>query len=451
MKNENKYDIVIIGGSASGFTAAYTAKVIYKDKSILLIKNESKTLIPCAIPYLAATLESCDKDLMPYALLSNQGVKVVIDDVVDVDRNNKKVVTASGNSYEYDKLILATGSLPFVPSSIEGTSLKNVFKVSKRYEEVEALQKALRGANKIVIIGGGFIGVELADDLSNLKKDVTIVEMLPHCLLLNFDEEFAIKAEDELKRKGIKVITGRTVKKIYGKEEAEWVELEGGEKIDADLVVFSVGYRPNIELAKKIGLKIGYYGILVDEFMRTSDPNIFAIGDVTEKRHFFLGKTVSIMLASIACQEARVAVVNLYGVKVSKKMSGQVGAFSTKVGDLALVCIGVTESLAKKENIEYIVGRSKVVNRHPAYLPGASETELKLMFLKDGTLIGAQASCVCDEVAELVNAIAIAIQNKMKIDEIITMQYGSHPRLSASPVVNPVIMAALDAYRQFQL
>jgi len=448
MENQNKYDIVIIGGSASGFTAALTAKMLYKDKAVLLLKSEDKTLIPCGIPYLAATLESCDKDLMPYALLTNQGVKVVIDEVVDVDRNGKKVITASGNSYEYEKLILATGSLPFVPSSIEGVNLKNVFKVYKRYEEVEALQKALRSANKVVIIGGGFIGVELAEDLSNIKKDVTIVEMLPHCLLLNFDEEFAIKAEEKLKQRGIKIITGRTVKKIYGKEKVEGIELENGEKISADVVVVSVGYRPNTELAKKIGLRIGDYGVLVDEFMRTSDPNIFAVGDVAEKRHFLFGKPTSIMLASIACQEARVAVMNLYGARVSKRISGQIGVFSTKISDLALACVGITESLAKKENIEYVVGRSKVVNRHPPYLAGASETELKLIFLKDGTLIGAQASCACNEVAELVNAVAIAIQNKMKIDEVITMQYGGHPKLSASPVVNPVIMAALDAYRQ---
>jgi NADH oxidase (H2O2-forming) len=232
------------------------------------------------------------------------------------------------------------------------------------------------------------------------------------------------------------------------KKKAEGVELENGEKIPADVVVVSIGYRPNIELAKKISLRIGDYGVLVDEFMRTNDPNIFAVGDMTEKRHFLFGKPTPIMLASIACQEARVAVMSLYGAKVSKRMSGQVGVFSTKIGDLALACVGVTESLAKKENVEYVVGRSKVVNRHPAHLPGASETELKLIFLKDGTLIGAQASCTCDEVAELVNTIAIAVQNKMKIDEITTMQYGGHPRLSASPVVNPVIMAALDAYRQ---
>ncbi|MEM0076587.1 MAG: FAD-dependent oxidoreductase [Thermoproteota archaeon] len=446
---KDKYDVVIVGGGASGFTAALTAKMLYKDKSILLIKSESKTLIPCAIPYLAATIESCNKDLMPYPLITDQGVKVIIDDVTNIDRNNKKVITASGGSYEYEKLILATGSLPFVPSSIEGTNLKNVFKVYKRYEEVEDLQKALRGANKIVIIGGGFIGVELADDLSNLKKDITIVEMLPHCLLLNFDEEFAIKAEEELKQKGIKIITGRTVKKIYGKEKAEGVELENGEIIDADVVVVSVGYRPNLELAKKIGLRVGDYGVIVDEFMRTSDPDIFAVGDITEKRHFLSGKSMSVMLASIACQEARVAVMSLYGAKVSKKISGQVGVFSTKIGNLVLACAGVTESLAKKENIEYVVGRSKVVNRHPANLPGASEIVLKLIFLKDGTLIGAQALGTSNEVAELVNATAIVIQNKMKIDEVVIMQYGGHPMLSASPAVNPVVMAALDAYNKF--
>lgn len=449
MKTENRYDLIIIGGGAGGFTAALTAKMLYKDKSILLIKSESKTLIPCAIPYLAATIESCDKDLMPYPLIVNQGVKVVIDEVVDVDRKNKKVVTASGSSYEYEKLFLATGSLPFVPSSIQGTNLKNVFKVYKKYEEVEALQLALRDANKVVIVGGGFIGMELADDLTNLKKDITIVEMLPHCLLLNFDEEFAVKAEEKLKRKGVKIITSNSVRKIYGNEKVEGVELESGEKIPADVVVISVGYRPNVELAKKIGLKIGDYGVAVDEFMRTSDPNIFAIGDIAEKRNFFSGKPTSIMLASIASQEARVAVMNLYGAKISKRISGQVGAFSTKFEDLALACVGFTENLAKRENIEYVVGRSKVVNRHPASLPGASETEVKLLFLKDGTLIGAQASCACNEVAELVNVAALAIQNRMKIDEIITIQYGGHPKLSASPAVNPIAMAALDAYRHF--
>jgi NADPH-dependent 2,4-dienoyl-CoA reductase/sulfur reductase-like enzyme len=165
---------------------------------------------------------------------------------------------------------------------------------------------------------------------------VTIVELLPHCLLLNFDEEFAVKVEEQLKRKGVKIITGRAIKRIYGKERVEGVELDTGEKVVADLVVISTGYRPNTKLAEKIGLKIGAYGIAVDDYMRTSDPDIFAVGDCAEKRYFLLGEPTPLLLASIACQEANVAIMNLYGAKTTKGTNGWAGTFVTKVGDLVL-------------------------------------------------------------------------------------------------------------------
>jgi len=219
-----------------------------------------------------------------------------------------------------------------------------------------------------------------------------------------------------------------------------------GEKIVADLVVISTGYRPNTKLAEKIGLKIGAYGIAVDDYMRTSDPDIFAVGDCAEKRHFLLGEPTPLLLASIACQEANVAIMNLYGAKTTRGTNGWAGAFVTKVGDLVLGCTGVTESFAKKRNLAYVVGRSKVINRHPAWFPGGCEIELKLIFLKDGTLIGAQGASTCHEVAEMINALSIALQNKMRIDEIITTEFASHPKLTASPLANPVVVAALDAF-----
>jgi NADPH-dependent 2,4-dienoyl-CoA reductase/sulfur reductase-like enzyme len=439
------YDIVIVGGGAGGLAAAFAAKRLYREKSILMITRESKAVIPCAIPYVPHLIESCDKALLPYDSLAKLGVDIVADEVVDVDRKSKRVITASGKAYGYDKLLLAIGGLPSVPP-IDGVTLKNVVTIYKGYEKVVELQKMLRSANKIVIVGGGFVGVELADDLADLKKDVTIVELLPHCLLLNFDEEFAVKAEGQLKRKGVKIITSRAVKRIYGKERVEGVELDTGEKIVADLVVISTGYRPNTKLAEKIGLKIGAYGIAVDDYMRTSDPDIFAVGDCAEKRHFLLGEPTPLLLASIACQEANVAIMNLYGAKTTRGTNGWAGAFVTKVGDLVLGCTGVTESFAKKRNLAYVVGRSKVINRHPAWFPGGCEIELKLIFLKDGTLIGAQGASTCHEVAEMINALSIALQNKMRIDEIITTEFASHPKLTASPLANPVVVAALDAF-----
>jgi NADPH-dependent 2,4-dienoyl-CoA reductase/sulfur reductase-like enzyme len=443
--DENKYDIVIVGGGASGVPAALRARRLYKDKSVLLITKEHKAAIPCAIPYVPYSIENCDRALLPYDALIRLGVNIVVDEVVDVDRKDKRVVVASGKIYGYDKLILAVGGRPSVPP-IDCVNLKNVVVVYKGYEKVVELQRSLRDASKIVIIGGGFVGVELADDIANLRKDVTIVEMLPHCLLLNFDEEFAVKAEEQLKQKGVKIITGRTVKRIYGKERAESVELDNGESLPVDLVVIASGYRPDVELAKKIGLNIGSHGIIVDEYMRTSDPDIFAIGDCAEKRHFLLEEPVPFLLASIACQEANIAVMNLYGARTVKRMKGWCGTFVTKVGDLVLGCTGVTESFAKRKNLVYVVGKSKVVNRHPSWFPGGCEIELKLIFLKDGTLVGAQGSSTCHEVAEIINALSIAVQNKMKVDEVIAMEFASHPKLTASPGANPIVMAALDAF-----
>jgi len=441
----SRYDIVVVGGGAGGFTAAQTAKTVYKDKSVLLITKEAKAVIPCAIPYVAFTIDSCDKMLMPYDVLRKLGVDIVVDEVVDVDRKGKRVVTASGKSFEYGKLILAVGGAPSAPP-IEGLNLKNVYMVYKGYEKVAELQKALREVKRVVIIGGGFIGVELADDLSELKKDVTIVEILPHCLLLNFDEEFAAVAEEELRKKGVRIVTGRTVKRVLGKEAAEGVELDNGERIPADLVIVATGYRPSTELAKKIGLRVSEYGIVVDDYMRTSDPDILAVGDCTEKKHFLLGTPTPALLASIACQEARIAILNLYGVRMSRRTEGWVGAFVTKIGNLVLGASGATERFAKQRNLEYVTGKAKAINRHPAWLPGGCEVEVKLVFLKSGTLIGAQVAGYCNEAAELANALALAVQNKMRIDEIIAMQFGTHPKLTASPISTPVILAALDAY-----
>ena len=440
-----RYDIVIVGGGAGGFTVALTAKTIYKEKSVLLVTKEEKIVIPCAIPYVVKTIESLDRALLPFDSLRKLGVDIVVDEVVDVDRKEKIVVTASGKRFGYDKLILALGGEPITPP-IEGADLKRVYRVYKGYAPVLELQKALREANRVVIIGGGFVGAELADELADAGKSVTVVEMLPHCLLLNFDEEFATRAEEELRKKGVKIITNATVKRIIGRDAVEAVELSTGEVIQADTVVIATGYRPSTKLAEKIGLAVSRYGIVVDSYMRTSDPDIFAVGDCAEKRHFLFGEPTPAQLASIACQEARVAVLNLYGPQTSRRLDGWVGAFVTKIGNLVIGAVGTTERIAKASGIDCVVGRAKAVNRHPTWLPGGCEIDVKLLFMRNGLLIVAQEAGYCNEVAEIINALSMAIQNRMRIDEIITMQFATHPKVTYSPVANPVILAAIDAY-----
>ena len=443
-----RYDILIVGGSAAGYTAALTAKKLYPDKKVLMIRAVGKPPIPCAIPYLAATIEACDRNLLPDKPLKDLGVEVVEDRVTEIDRSSKVVRTASGASYGYDKLILATGALPFVPPSIKGADLEGVYTIIKDYNVLMKLQEAIRRAEKIVIVGGGFIGVELADDLSNLQgKKVTIVEMLPHCLLLNLDEEFAVEAEERLKAKGVEIITGKAVRSIYGSGKAEGVELSDGTRIPADVVVICVGVKPNVELASRAGLKIGESGaIAVDEYMRTSDPDIFAIGDCAEKRSFFTGKPKPLYLASVACHEARVAVFNLYGLRMMKSSSGYVGAFLTVIGGRAFGVAGLTEREAKREGLDVVVGSAEVPNRHPGLLPGATKTRIKLIFAKDsGTLVGAEASGG-PEVAELTNLLALAVQTRSTVTDLLTLQYGTQPMLTASPVSYYVVAAAFNAY-----
>ncbi|RLI23901.1 pyridine nucleotide-disulfide oxidoreductase [Candidatus Bathyarchaeota archaeon] len=446
--SDGKFDVVIVGGGAGGYTAALTVKKLYPDISVLLVRKDSYALIPCAIPYLCATIEACNRNLLPDAPLKKAGVEILIDEVVDIDLTNKLVKTAEGREIGYGKLILATGSSPVVPRSIKGTDLEGVYTVVKSFKAMERLQDAVRKAERITIVGGGFIGVEFADDLANLKKKITIVELLPHCLMLNFDEEFAVEAEDELRAKGVDVITNARVESIVGDGKVEAVRLADGREIPSDVVIMAVGARPNSELAKKAGLKIGERGaIVVDEYMRTSNPDVLAVGDCAEKRSFFTGKPVNLMLASIACYEARVAGINLFDIRIPKPIRGVVGIFLTYINGKAFGAAGLTESMARREGFQVESSVVKVPNRHPGILPGARETKLKLVFSKQsGLLLGAEASGG-EDVAELVNFLGLAIQNRMNAKEISILQYGTQPFLTPSPVGYPPVVAALNTVK----
>ena len=446
---KDAYDVIVVGGGAAGYTAALTLKTLRNDLDILLIRADERAQVPCAIPYLAATLETCDKNILPDEPLKKLGVEIVVDEVLDIDREAKTIETAKGLKFKYRKLILATGSTPSTPP-IKGINLKGVYKIIKKWEVLQELQKAVREAEKIVIIGGGFIGVELADDLSNLKKDITIIEILPHCLLLNLDEEFAVKVEEILKSKGVKIMTNCRAEAILGKEKVEAVRLSDGRTIPADVVIVAVGVRPNTSLAEKVGLKIGERGIAVDEYMRTSDPNIYAIGDCAEKRSFFTGTPTPALLASVAAFEARVVAANIAGLRLPRTVLGVVGVFLTNIGGEAFGAAGLTESIAKRMGFDVIVGRAETVDKHPGTLPGARKTEVKLIFSKDGGYLLGGEACGGSCVGEFVNLIGLAIQRHMTLYDLYTMQYGTHPLLTPSPVAYPIVTAALNAYKKLK-
>ncbi|MBE9500803.1 MAG: FAD-dependent oxidoreductase [Chloroflexi bacterium] len=431
-------DVVIIGGSAAGPQAAMVATRHYMIDSILVIRREEKVLVPCGIPYIFGTLGSPDKNLMPDTVLGD--AELMVDEATGIDRSSQTVSTAGGETIGYKKLVLAIGSRPVVPP-IPGAELENVFTVKKDVDYLQQLQQVLAGAQDLVVIGGGFIGVEFADECRKLGLNVTIVELLPHCLQLVCTEDLCARAEEKLREAGIRVITGNAVKSILGDGKVEGVELSDGERLKADVVIIGIGVTPNTELAREAGLEIGELrGIKVDEYMMTTDPNIFAAGDCAEKFSFFTGKPIGLRLASIATAEARIAVTNLFEQR--RKNRGAMGVFSTKIGDLAVAVAGLHERAAAEAGFDIITGESAAVDKHPGSMPGAAQLSVRLVFERQsGRLLGGEI-WGGSTAAEIANTLAALISQGVTAEDVTFLQVGTHPAFTASPLASQIVNAA---------
>ncbi|MEJ2209447.1 MAG: FAD-dependent oxidoreductase [Anaerolineae bacterium] len=441
MKN---IDVLVIGGSAAGIPAATTAKRHYPDKTVALVRQENQVPVPCGIPYVFGTLESPEQNLIPDGAVTGSGTELIVDRVTSLDREAHTVTTAGGQTIGYKKLILATGSKPTVPP-LPGHDLDGVFAVEKDIDYLHRLSDRMDEAGEVVIIGGGFIGMEMADECrkrGNLR--ITVVEILPHCLFLAFDEGLCKRVEEVLTKVGIDLRTNAKAEAIVGNGKVEGVRLNTGETLPADMVLFGIGTRPNVDLARAAGLELGAFGaIAVDRHMRTSDPDVLAVGDCCEKLNFFTGKPSALRLASIATAEARIAGANVFELR--RENPGTIGVFSTKLNGLAMGIAGMGQKAAEEAGIDYVIGQAEAVDKHPGSMPGAQPLRVKLIFRRySGVLIGGQVCCG-DTTGEFVNLIAACIQARMHADQIAMFQMGTHPALTASPIAYQLVNAAEQA------
>jgi NADPH-dependent 2,4-dienoyl-CoA reductase/sulfur reductase-like enzyme len=433
-------EILIIGGNVGGSAASITTRHHYPQKETLLVRQEPKAVIPCGIPYIFGTLGSVDKDLRPDAMLEKAGVKFAFERVEALDLARQTVQTSAGE-IGYERLIVATGSVPArVP--IPGIEKDGVFAVSKEFAHLEAMRQRLQTATQVVVIGGGFIGIEFADEIQKLGgKTVTILEVLPHCLSLAYDEEFCVEMEAALQAHGVRIRTGVKVAEILGEGRVEAVRLADGAEIPAEVVILAVGAVPNVELAKAAGLKLGSTGgIAVDRAMATSHQHVFACGDCVEKVSFFGGRPSTLRLATIAAMEARIAGANLYGNR--REHIGTVGVSATSAGSFVLGVAGLTETAAKQNGYDAVAGVVEGPNRHPGVMPGSVPTKLKLVFdRRSGVLLGGQARGG-ESVGEMINLVAACIQQRMTADQVAIFQMSTQPTLTASPGTYPLVNAA---------
>ena len=204
-----------------------------------------------------------------------------------------------------------------------------------------------------------------------------------------------------------------------------------------------MGYRPATAIAEKAGMRINEMGFIkVDEYMRTDNPDIFAVGDCAEKRDFVTGKPRLIMLASTACREARIAGMNLYRLSTLKTSGGTIAVFSTAIGKTAFGAAGLTESMARREGFEIVTDTFEGVDKHPGTLPGAHKEIVKLIVAKEsGVVLGGEV-VAGSGTGELTNLIGLAVQHRMTVNSILTAQIGTHPLLTAAPTAYPLIKAA---------
>lgn len=378
--------VIVIGGGAAGAScAARLRRLDEKAEIIILEKTNEISIANCGLPYYISEVIA-DRDQMlvstPAKFKNWFNIDVRLDSEV-VEIKEKSVVLKSGEELSYDKLVLTPGANPVIPP-FEGMDYTKVFTV-RTLEDADRIKNyvALNHSKKAVIVGGGFIGVEMAENLVEMGLKVTLAELADQ-ILTPYDAEIAAAAHNEMRAKGVNLILSDGVKRF----ENNKVILNSGREEEFDFIIMAIGVKPEIELAKKAGLKTNR-GIVVDERMQTSNPNIYAAGDSVEIKDFVTDDYTMIPLAGPANRQGRIIADNIAGLNSVYKKSQ--GTSVIKVFGLTIAGVGNNEKQLKSKGKAYwktyIYGRS-----HAGYYPNSTLTLYKLLFASDGKILGAQAA-----------------------------------------------------------
>jgi len=438
-------DVLVIGGGPAGSVCAMTAKMNFPDKEVAVVREFELQMVPCAIPYVfSETLGSTENNLVSCGPAKTFGITTIVGKVNSID-TEKKIARMEGEEIHFDKLVLATGSKPFVHASLEhGLEVEGVFTVPKNVDYIDKMHDYVKEKQRMIVVGTGFIGIEMAMEFAESGKEVTVVGGSKHILKNSFDPEIAIKAEEIMLAAGVHYVGEDRVTRIIDTEgKVGGVQLKSGKILEAEVVVLATGYKANTELAEKAHMKFGHYGgIWVDEYMRTENHDIFAVGDCAMRRHFITKEQSKIMLASTSAAEGRIAGSSLYGIKYLKHFSGTIAIFSTVVGDVAFSSAGVTYTEAISGNADVVQSAFEGSNRHPANMPGARKQYVKLIAMRNGGQIVGGQIIGGKESGEMINMIGLMIENEMTVYQVMTMQVSTQPKLTASPPMYPIVVAA---------
>ncbi len=441
--------LLIVGGVAGGASAAARSRRLSEDAEIVLFeRGPDVSFANCGLPYFIGGEIAERKKLLvttPELLRSRFKLDVRTGSSVEsIDREAKKVRVRdldSGREYDetYDKVILATGAAPFRPS-IPGVDLPGVFTLRNLQDTDHIKERVDRGVKQVVLLGGGFISLELAENFVRLGISTTVVEKNDQ-ILTPFDKEMTQPIVEELASRGVKLLLGQSAEALEQTAEGLVVCLDSGKRLPAQLVIFGIGVRPENKLAVDAGLEVGPRGgIRVNDHLRTSDPNIYAVGDAIEVKDAVAGDPTQVPLAGPANRQGRIAADNIFGRSV--KYRGTQGTAIVGVFDRTAAMTGASEKVLRRANRPF---RKVYVHptHHAGYYPGAEAMTLKLLFdPTTGQVLGAQG-VGGSGVDKRIDVLAVAIQAGMTVFDLEEMELAYAPQYGSAK--DPINMAGFVA------
>ncbi len=442
--------IVIIGGVAGGASAAARARRHSEAAHIIIIeRGPDVSFANCGLPY---HIGGEIPDRAELALQTPESLRKLLNldvrtltEALAVDRAAKQVrvrsLTEGSESFiAYEKLILAPGASPLRPP-LPGIDSPLVHTL-RNMQDMDRIKAAAASVESVAIIGAGFIGLEMAEQLHHIGKRVSVIELQPQ-VLPQLDAEMVRPLEDALREKGVELILGDGIEGFEASSSGISAKLKSGKSLTTGLVILSIGVRPENGLAKDAGIELGARGhIVVDKYQRTSDPNIYAVGDVCETEDPILGKRAAIPLGGPANRQGRTAADHIFLGDKALPYPGSIGTAIVRVFDDAAGIVGWSETRLKAEGVSY---QTVTVNgaSHASYFPGAETITLKLLWSpQDGRVLGAQASGK-DGVDKRLDVIATAIRGRLTIDDLAHLELAYAPPFgSAKDVINVAGFAA---------
>ncbi len=442
---------LIIGGVAGGATVAARLRRLDENAEIVLIeRGQYVSYANCGLPYyIGDTIQDRNNlfvqsikgltDRYRIEIRAEQEVTKILTTSKQVEIKNR--ITGEIYTDSYDKLVLSPGAEPLRPR-IEGIESGRIFTLRNvpDTDRIKAYVNATRPRSAIVV-GGGFIGLEMAENLRTLGLTVSIVEMANQ-VMAPLDYSMAAIVHQHLMAKGVRLVLEDGVARFEEKGDGLCLHLSSGKQMETDFVVLSIGVRPETKLAKEAGLAIGSLGgIEVNAYMQTSDPDIYALGDAVEVRHLVTGKPALIPLAGPANKQGRIVANNLV-LGNRQTYEGTMGTSIAKVFDLTVATAGANAKLLKKEGIPYQSSYTHGVS-HAGYYPGALPLSVKILFdPTDGRLLGAQV-VGADGVDKRIEMLAQVIQRKGTVYDLAELEHAYAPPYSAAK--DPVNMAGFVA------